>query len=113
MRADYLRLLALACPRPAPSRSWAPQTQDARRRASVTAACDVVSASSAVYGALKPMRLTPERVAQFLEEVRASGMTISRPLSASFDAAIHQRWTRDREFAKAMDAARAEAKPTM
>ncbi|MER6036094.1 hypothetical protein ABT133_19615 [Streptomyces sp. NPDC001835] len=59
------------------------------------------------------MRLTPERVAQFLEEVRTPGMTISRPLSASFDAAVYQRWTRDREFAKAMDAARAEAKPAM
>ncbi|MFF0778288.1 hypothetical protein [Streptomyces sp. NPDC003720] len=59
------------------------------------------------------MRLTPERVAQFLEEVHTPGMAISRPLSASFDVAIYQRWTRDREFAKAMDVARTEAKPAM
>lgn len=62
-----------------------------------------------------PLRLTPERVARFLEELRTPGTTALAAAAAVgvSDAAIYQRRTRDREFAKAMDAARAEAKQAM
>ncbi|MFF9178637.1 hypothetical protein [Streptomyces sp. NPDC014793] len=78
LRANYLRLLALGLP---PSRAelilgtgdpgaWRGDDP------AYAAACDAVSAASAPYGSLKPMRLTPERDARFLEELRTPGTTV-------------------------------------
>ncbi|MGW4439111.1 hypothetical protein ACWELO_25680 [Streptomyces sp. NPDC004596] len=78
LRADYLRLLALGLP---PSRAeLIPGTGDpgAWRGDDPTfaAACDAVSAAPAPYGSLKPMRLTPQRVARFLKALRTPGTTV-------------------------------------
>ncbi|MGW2448793.1 hypothetical protein [Streptomyces sp. NPDC001675] len=77
-RAGYLRPLALGLP---PSRAeLIPSTGDPGAwrgdDPAFAAACDAVSAASAPYGSLKPVRLTPERIAQFLAELRTPGPTV-------------------------------------
>ncbi|MFJ3714339.1 hypothetical protein [Streptomyces sp. NPDC090057] len=78
LRADDLRLPALGLP---PSRAelilgtgypgaWRGDDP------AFAAACDAVSAASAPYGSLKPMRLTPECVARFLKEPPTPGTTV-------------------------------------
>ncbi|MFE6639551.1 hypothetical protein ACFVFT_38445 [Streptomyces tendae] len=114
LRADFLRLLALGVP---PSRAelilgtggsggWRGDDPAFAR------ACDAVSDASAPYGHVGQIRLTPARVARFLEELGKQGTTLVAAAAAAgvTSAAIYQRRRRDDDFAKAMDAARASAR---
>ncbi|MGW5465074.1 hypothetical protein [Streptomyces sp. NPDC003996] len=109
-RAEYLRLLAFGV---SPGRAeliLGTGDPGAWRGAdpAFAAACDAVSAASAPYGHSRPIRLTPQRVARFLEELSQPRTTVISAAAAIgvSSAAIYQRRRRDEEFAKAMDAAR-------
>jgi len=110
VRADFLRLLTLGV---APSRAelilGVSSTSGWRSDPAFAAACDAVSSVSAPYGYTRQMRLTPQRVARFLEAVSKPGTTVLAAAAAAgvTASAIYQRRHRDGEFAKAMDAARA------
>jgi hypothetical protein len=112
MRADFLRLLALGVP---PSRAelilGVSSTSGWRSDPAFAEACDAVSAAAAPYGYSRQMRLTPERVARFLEALSKPNTTVLAAAAAAgvTVSAIYQRRRRDGEFAKAMDAARASA----
>ncbi|WP_435260475.1 hypothetical protein [Streptomyces sp. 1222.5] len=114
LRADYLRLLALGlCPGRAElilgiSGAGAWRGNDP----TFAAACDAVSAASPPGGASRVIRLTPQRVARFLEELSQPGTTVIAAAAAIgvTSAAIYQRRGRDEDFAKAMDDAREYAR---
>ncbi|MEU1592838.1 hypothetical protein ABZ468_08230 [Streptomyces sp. NPDC005708] len=110
-RADYLRLLALGV---APTRaqlilgaghpgSWRGDDP------AFAQACDAVSAASAPFGYTGMTRLTTERVARFLQALSQPETTVLAAAAAVgvTQAAIYQRRSRDKEFATAMDEARA------
>ncbi|MFE5406950.1 hypothetical protein ACFQ9Z_37865 [Streptomyces sp. NPDC056580] len=114
LRADYLRLLALGLPSgraelilgisgaeawPGDDPTFAP-------------ASDAVSAASPPCGASRIIRLTPQHLARFLEELSKLGTTVIATAAAIgvSSAAIYQRRGRDEEFATAMDDARASAR---
>ncbi|MFE0388633.1 hypothetical protein ACFW1F_31785 [Streptomyces bungoensis] len=114
LRSDYLRLLALGI---SPGRAelilgisgtgaWRGSDP------AFAAACDAVSATSPSCGASRVIRLTPPRVARFLEELSKPGTTVLAAAAAIgvSSAAIYQRRRRDEEFATAMDDARASAR---
>ncbi|QOV40212.1 hypothetical protein IM697_18495 [Streptomyces ferrugineus] len=112
-RADFLRLLALGV---APSRAelilGVSSTSGWRSDPAFAMACDAVSSAAAPYGYTRQMRLTPERVARFLDALSKPGTTV---LAAAATvgvtaAAVYQRRHRDAKFAEAMDAARAAAR---
>ncbi|MFD5856104.1 hypothetical protein [Streptomyces chartreusis] len=112
-RADFLRLLALGMPA---SRAelivGVSSTSGWRRDPSFAMACDAVSSAAAPYGNPRQMRLTPERVARFLEELSKPGTTVLAAAAAVgvTPPAVYQRRRRDLEFAKAMDKARDAAR---
>lgn len=64
------------------------------------------------YGYTGMTRLTMERVARFLEELRKPDTTVLAAAAAAgvTQAAIYQRRKRDAEFAEAMDEAREAAR---
>lgn len=109
-RAEYLRLLALGVP---PStaelilESGHAGTWRGNDRA-YARACSAVSAAAAPYSSTRQARLTPERVARFLEELRTPGTTVKAAAQATgiTTVAIYQRRRRDADFAQAMDDAR-------
>ncbi|MGV9509360.1 hypothetical protein ACWDQZ_27545 [Streptomyces tendae] len=114
LRADFLRLLALGVP---PSRAELILGTGGSGRwrgddPAFARACDAVSDASAPYGHVGQIRLTPARVARFLEELGKQGTTLVAAAAAAgvTPAAIYQRRRRDDDFAKAMDAARASAR---
>lgn len=114
LRADYLRRLALGI---SPGRAeliLGINGAGAWRGDDPTfaAACDAVSAASPPRRASRIIRLTPQRVARFLEELSKPGTTVIAAAAAIgvSSAAIYQRRGRDAEFAKAMDDARASAR---
>ncbi|WP_158713540.1 hypothetical protein [Streptomyces sp. NRRL F-525] len=111
-RADYLRLLALGV---TPSRAelilGAGEPGDWRADPAFNAACEAVIQAAAPHGYHGQTRLTPARVARFLEKLR-SGATVKAAASAVSvtPPAIYQRRRRDVEFKKAMDEARAQGR---
>ncbi|WP_406730683.1 hypothetical protein [Streptomyces sp. NBC_01794] len=113
MRADFLRLLAIGV---APSRAelilGASSSSGWRSDPAFAEACDAVSAAAAPYGYTGQVRLTPERVARFLEALSKPSTTVVKAAAAAgvTAPAVYQRRHRDAEFAKAMDAARAAAR---
>jgi hypothetical protein len=109
-RADYLRLLALGV---APSRAelilGSGRAGDWRGDDPAFArACDAVSAAAAPFSVTGLTRLTPERVARFLQALSQPKTTVLAAAAAAgiSPAAIYQRRGRDKEFRAAMDAAR-------
>ncbi|MFE4580173.1 hypothetical protein [Streptomyces chartreusis] len=112
-RADFLRLLALGV---APSRAelivGVSSTSGWRRDPAFAEACDAVSSAAAPYSTTRQMRLTPQRVARFLEELSKPRTTVLAAAAAVgvTPPAVYQRRRRDPEFAKAMDQARDAAR---
>ncbi|MFF0698374.1 hypothetical protein ACFYU4_37790 [Streptomyces tendae] len=114
LRAEFLRLLALGVP-PSRAELILGSTKFSGRRGedpAFAAACDAVSAAAAPYGHTRQVRLTPQRVAQFLEELSRPRATLVAAAAAAgvTPAAIYQRRRRDKDFANAMDYARASAR---
>lgn len=113
VRADFLRLLALGV---VPSRAelilGVSSTSGWRSDPAFAKACDAVSSAAAPYGRTRQVRLTPERVARFLEALSTPGTTVLAAAAAVgvTAPAIYQRRQRDAEFADAMDAARTAAR---
>jgi hypothetical protein len=75
-------------------------------------ACDAASSLSAPYERSRLIRLTPQRVARFLEELGRPCTTVVAAAAAIgvSSAATYQRRGHDRAFAQAMDAARKAAR---
>ncbi|MBX4176438.1 hypothetical protein [Streptomyces geysiriensis] len=114
LRADFLRLLALGVP-PSRAELILGSTSFSGWRGDDPAfaqACDAVSDSAAPYGHTGQIRLTPARVARFLEALGKQKATLVAAAAAAgvTPAAIYQRRRRDEAFAKAMDEARAMAR---
>lgn len=111
-RAEYLRLLALGVP---PSRAvlimGAGDPSSWRSEPLYAEACRAAIEAAAPLGYSRQIRLTPERVGRFLEELRA-GATVTAAAGAVgvTPVAIYQRRHRDGAFAAAMDEARNGAK---
>lgn len=110
-RAEYLRLLALGVP---PSRAdliMGSGHAGAWRGGdpAYAKACAAVSEAAARYNRTRPARLTPVRVARFLDELSKPSATVTAAAAAAgiTTVAIYQRRRRDAEFAQAMDRARA------
>ncbi|MGW1674550.1 hypothetical protein [Streptomyces sp. NPDC002324] len=113
-RAEYLRLLALGMP---PSRAaliMGGSDPGAWRGGdpAYAKACAAVIEAAARYNRTGPVRLTPDRVARFLDELSRPGVTVTSAAAAAgvTSVAIYQRRRRDSEFAAAMDRARALAR---
>ncbi|MER6160336.1 hypothetical protein ABT147_33090 [Streptomyces sp. NPDC001868] len=109
-RAEYLRLLALGV---APS--LAEQIMGSGhvgawrgRDPAYAHACTAAREAFALYHRTRQTRLTPERVARFLDELRTPASTVKGAAAATgiTPVAIYQRRRRDPEFAQAMDDAR-------
>ncbi|SEE39226.1 hypothetical protein SAMN05216532_8059 [Streptomyces sp. 2231.1] len=115
LRADYLRLLAVGV---GLSSGRAELILGIRGAGAwrgddptFAAACDAVSAASPLGRASRVIRLTPQRVARFLEELSKPGTTVVAAAAIGVSStAIYQRRGRDEAFAKAMDDARASAR---
>ena len=109
-RAEYLRLLALGL---SPSRAelimGAGHPGGWRSDPAYAQACTAVAKASAPYAHTRQNRLTPERVARFLERLREPGTTVLAAAASVgvSTAAIYQRRRRDVAFGAAMDEARA------
>ncbi|MEV6404138.1 hypothetical protein AB0M58_14485 [Streptomyces bobili] len=112
VRADFLRLLALGLP---PSRAelilGVSHTSGWRSDSVFAGACDAVTAAAAPYGYTKRTRLSPQRVAAFLKVLSTPGTTVLTAAAAAgvTPSAIYQKRRRDKEFARAYDAARRAA----
>ncbi|WP_330346608.1 hypothetical protein OG858_47265 (plasmid) [Streptomyces europaeiscabiei] len=109
-RAEYLRLLALGvAPSLAEQIMGGGHVGGWRGRDPAYAhACTAVREASALYHRTRQTRLTPERVARFLDELRTPAATVKGAAAAAgiTPVAIYQRRRRDPEFAQAMDDAR-------
>ncbi|CAM5290529.1 hypothetical protein STENM327S_03596 [Streptomyces tendae] len=110
LRADFLRLLSLGVP-PSRAEMILGSTSFSGWRGDDPAfaqACDAVSDFAAPYGHTGQIRLTPARVARFLEALGKPKATLAA--AGATPAAIYQRCRRDEAFAKAMGEVRALAR---